>query len=193
MKTVENKNEVMKFLKEHRDLEISAAKLLYFKFLRPEMEAETLKALNAVNSSEEDVRAEQEIRLAEGPALIPYMRKRLSGINLQLLRGKMMENQAEIAEEIKCKLLTNKQDYFIENAIYFLLYCEDNPGEWISLHYDELESEYAKSMLCLVLGLRENPDKIPFLISEAKRFEKYYPNEGFDQGPAIAVGHMVNG
>lgn len=36
-------------------------------------------------------------------------------------------------------------------------------------------------------GLRGSPEYIPFLIEEAKRFERSYPKESYDQGPYIAV------
>ncbi len=33
---------------------------------------------------------------------------------------------------------------------------------------------------------------IPFLINEARRMEKEYPDETYDQGPALAVQELVN-
>ena len=58
-------------------------------------------------------------------------------------------------------------------------------------NYENFKSEYLKSMLCLVLGLRGETDMIEFLIKEAERFEREYPNESFDQGPALAVQELA--
>ena len=58
-------------------------------------------------------------------------------------------------------------------------------------NYRDFKSEYLKSMLCLVLGFRGNIDMIEFLIKEAERLEREYPNESFDQGPALAVQELA--
>lgn len=46
--------------------------------------------------------------------------------------------------------------------------------------------------MCLVLGFRGDRSMIPFLITEARRMEKEYPNEAYDQGAALAVRELVN-
>ena len=57
-------------------------------------------------------------------------------------------------------------------------------------NYQEIRSEYMKSMLCLVLGFRGDASMIDFLIEEAERFEREYPDETYDQGPALAVQEL---
>ena len=41
-----------------------------------------------------------------------------------------------------------------------------------------------------MLGFRGDTSMISFLIDEAKRMEKEYPSEYYDQGPALAVQEL---
>ena len=88
---------------------------------------------------------------------------------------------------IQAKALTNKQDQFIENALSFLLLCKENVCGWILENYQEFESEYLKSLVCLVLGFKGDKDVIPMLMQEVERFEKSYPSESYEQGPLLAL------
>lgn len=92
---------------------------------------------------------------------------------------------------IKEKSIRNKQDVFIENALYFFLRSKDNYCDWIIDTYSQFQSEYLKSLFCLVLGFRGDISTIPFLMEEAERMEKEYPNEYYDQGPALAVQELA--
>jgi len=102
-----------------------------------------------------------------------------------------LENEELVMPLIKEKCLTNRQDHFIENAVYFFLYCKTNVSDWITENYSHFKSECLKSMFCLILGFRCEKELIPFLISEAERFERYYPDETFDQGPVLAVQELA--
>lgn len=51
--------------------------------------------------------------------------------------------------------------------------------------------EDLKSMFCLVLGLCGDVSFIPFLMEEARRMEKEYPDEYYDQGPELAVQELA--
>ena len=50
-----------------------------------------------------------------------------------------------------------------------------------------MRSEYLKSMLCLVLGFRGDDSIIHFLMKEVERFELYYPDKRYEQGPLLAL------
>lgn len=42
-------------------------------------------------------------------------------------------------------------------------------------------------MLCLVLGFRGDVAVVPFLMKEVERFERWYPDESYGQGPLLAL------
>lgn len=66
-----------------------------------------------------------------------------------------------------------------------------NCCNWILETYPQFHSEYLKSLFCLVLGFRGDATMIPFLMEEAGRMEKEYPNEYYNQGPALAVQELA--
>lgn len=131
------------------------------------------------------------IKTTEPNEILKLMRKKLSGSNRSLLREKMLEYEDELLTMIKEKSIRNKQDVFIENALYFFLRSKDNYCDWIIDTYSQFQSEYLKSLFCLVLGFRGDISTIPFLMEEAERMEKEYPNEYYDQGPALAVQELA--
>ena len=45
-------------------------------------------------------------------------------------------------------------------------------------------------MLCLILGFRGDITMIPFLMKEVERFERWYPEEDYEQGPLLALYEM---
>ena len=91
---------------------------------------------------------------------------------------------------IKRRALTSGLDIFIENTVKYFLRCKSNCCDWILENYRSFRSEYLKSMLCLVLGFRGDESMLDFLIEEADRLEREYPDESFDQGPALAVQEL---
>lgn len=186
-----NKKEVKRFISTHRDIEISAAKFEYSLFLYDGVDRAIFKELDKADISEEEVRAASMISEAiEGEELLKLMRKPMSGLNKYNLRQKILENEEAVIRSIQKTCLTNRQDIFIENALYFFLRCEENVSDWFVENYALYKSEYLKSMFCLILGFRGREDHIPFLIGEAERFEAQYPNETYDQGPALAVNEL---
>lgn len=46
-------------------------------------------------------------------------------------------------------------------------------------------------LFCLILGFRGEKSLIPFLMEEAKRMEREYPDETYDQGPVLAVQELA--
>lgn len=119
--------------------------------------------------------------------LLQCMRKSLSGSNRQRLRNKVLDNETEMKLLIKRKAITNIQDIFIENTLHFFLHCKENCCNWIIQQYDNMHSEYMKSMLCLVLGFRGDASAVPLLVKEVERFEQWYPDKSYEQGPLLAL------
>jgi len=63
--------------------------------------------------------------------LIRMMRKALYSRNSSILRQKLLQHEEEMMPLIQKKALTNRQDYFIENALHFFLHSEKNCCDWI--------------------------------------------------------------
>ena len=188
-----NKKEIKHFLDTKPYKQLSPASLEYNLYLMPE--AETIaNALIAKmkKKTDEDIELELRIQNASEPEeFIRLMRKSLSSFNKKLLRTRMLENESVLLPFIQRTSLTNRQDFFIENALHFFLHSEGNYCDWIVEHYDDFKSEYLKSMLCLVLGFRGDESLIPMLMSEADRFERDYPNDDYEQGPIFAVQELA--
>lgn len=187
------KSEVKKFLDTHRDIGFSAAKFEYSMYLEPEM---TKKIVELANSnfvqSENDLKLEKIIvDVAEPNELLRLMRKPMSGANRSIFREKIMEYESDLLPLIKEKCIRIKQDIFIENALYFFMSSKANCCDWIMETYQQFHSEYLKSMFCLVLGFRGDVSLVPFLMDEARRMVKEYPNKYYDQGPALAVRELA--
>ncbi len=77
-----------------------------------------------------------------------------------------------------------KQQAFTPSDL--LSICRNALG-WILQCYSDVYDPYARSMLCLVLGFRADPEAIPFLMQQVDFFEKRFPSETYDQGPLMAL------
>lgn len=188
------KNEVKRFLKTHRDKNFSPAKYEYSLFLYKDAEEKMYELTNKFvhrDKKEElaNLKTIAEAQTAEDVSNL--MRKNFPIDDRLKIIKKAVEMEEETLPLIQKRALTNRQDIFIENALKYFLRCKTNCCEWILENYQIFKSEYLKSMLCLVLGFRGDVDMIEFLIKEAERFERDYPNESFDQGPALAVQELA--
>lgn len=187
-----NKKEIKHFINTHRDMKYSAAKIVYSMYLYGDLDDRIIEISREIKKRPEDPIMEATIQSAGTPEeLLNLMRKPMSFSNQLLLRNRILESEDAMLPLIQRMTLRNKQDTFIENAVYFFLKCEANPSSWLMEHYAQIQSEYMKSMLCLVLGVKGTPEYIPFLMQEAKRLEQNYPQETYDQGPTLAVQELA--
>ncbi|MGN1113124.1 MAG: hypothetical protein ACI4RP_07965 [Acutalibacteraceae bacterium] len=185
--------EIKRFLSEHRDLGYSPAKFEYSLYLYRDADSDINDLISEIiKPSEEDVKIIEAVNNTTDPqALVNLMRKKVPASSRYQLWAKLIQYEDDVLPLIKRRALTNRQDLFIENTVAFLLRCKTNCCDWIIENYESFLSEYMKSMLCLVLGVRGEKELVPFLINEAKRMERDYPEESFDQGPAIAVEELA--
>lgn len=162
-----DREQVRKFLDTHRDKEFSVAKLEYSLYLEPEMSKQIIEYVNSrFKKTENDLEIEKTITETSNPdELLKLMRKKLSGFNRSLLREKIMEYEREMLPVIKEKCIRNKQDIFIENALYFFVNSKENCCDWIIEMYEHFQSEYLKSMFCLILGFRGEEWMIPLKLN----------------------------
>lgn len=188
-----NKNEVKHFLRTHRNMEVSAARLEYTRFVTPGMDEKAMQLVRRFKKpTAEEIEIEDRIRRTDDPAeLVNLMRKPIPLSSNNVLRQKLLDMEEQVLPLIKRKALRNGQDYFIENTVYILLRSEEEPCDWIMENYSRFASEYLKGLLCLVLGCRGEVELIPFLIAEAERLERMYPKESYDQGALIGVQELA--
>lgn len=181
------------FVENHRELEISAAKIEYSMYMMPEIETMAMNIVEMqIPMSEKDLAQKEMIESVATPEeLLQLMRKEMCRSNRIALRQKLLLQEVEMLPLIQGRCQRTLQDVFIEDALHFFLHAETNCCDWILAEYDNFRSEYLKSLFCLVLGIRGDVGAIPFLMEEAKRLERLYPDEGYDQGPAIAVEELA--
>ena len=187
------RKEIENFLSRHPDKEISAAKFEYSLYLMPEVTEISNEILdNVFKKTEEDLRYENVIKETDDPeGLLKLMRKKISWRNKERLCKRILQYEEVMCPLIQKKALTNKQDIFIENTLRFFLYSAKNYSNWILENYNNINSEYLKSLLCLVIGFKGEKDSIPMLMKETERFEKSYPNESYEQGPLLAIQELM--
>lgn len=122
--------------------------------------------------------------------LLRMLRKSLPRKANKLLLEKVLAREEEALPEIQRMLLRAFSDSTIENCIRYLVRCRTNCSEWIMQNYGNIHAPYARSMVCLVLGFRADPDAIPFLMQQVEAFEGHFPSEAFEQGPILALSHL---
>ena len=138
--------------------------------------------------TDEDIEAREEIeRLDDADGFFKWMRKPLSPQNKELLNSKMLEHEDEALEMVKKRVLSNRIAVFIENAARFLISCEADPTGWLANNYGAIQDPYARSMMCLVMGIRGNESCASLLLQEAENLSGVVPEGKLEQGPIIAL------
>ena len=191
-KPIPSKKEIKRFLRDFPYDETSPAVFEYSFNLYDEEVNKFLSMSDFSNSPAEREFAEYLQPLTEAKDIVNAMRKPTPPLSKSLLMQKLLEVEDEALGLIKEKCMSNMQDYFIENAVRFFIKSKTNCCKWILENYEEFRSEYLKSMFCIVIGFRGEVSNIPFLIDEAYRFLKYFPQESFEQAPALAVEEIAN-
>lgn len=107
-----------------------------------------------------------------------------------LVRRVALEKEEEMMPIIKRWLLTSMNEFFIDDAAYFMANCKEDCSSWILEHYKEVRSPYMQSQLCLALGFRSDLFIRDFLFGEVERFESKYPTEQYEQGPLLALDNL---
>ena len=181
------RKELQKFYDEYPLLDFSAARLEYSFYYHPEVLDIAMETFQYV-PSDVDVIMEAQIAAAnDAQQLYSLMRKQLSGDNKRRLRAKLVEHEKDLLPLVQKRCMTSTQDEFIENSLHFFLHARTDYTDWIVQHYRDMRSEYLKSMLCLVPGLRGAEACLPFLMEETKRLREEYPQETWFQGPLLGV------
>lgn len=169
----------------------SPAGIEYQKFVKPHLEKAMIETEEKNMPSEKDEKDKADIEAAQDPdTLVRLMRRRMSATNTALLRERLLRVQKVVNVPIMEKMYTNGQETFAHNVLYYLLHCDADYSIFLYKEYEEIRSEYMKSMICLAIGLRGVKEMLPMLMQEAKRMSVKFPEEQLYQGPVIAVMEM---
>lgn len=175
------------FLDDRDSYVICQADITYTAYMKPDAGADVL-ANNPLSG--EDLEYLEKIDKASPEELVNLMRKEMPGQAQMHLRKRLSEMDKECSELVCRRVLTNRQNTFINNAIHYILRSEYVGKDWIMANYSSIISENMKSLLCIKIGIEGTPEDIPFLMDETVRFEREFPDESYSQGPVIALEHI---
>lgn len=166
----------------------SPAGIEYQKYRKPYLQDALLEEDAKKVPSEKDNKDKEEIEQAlDAETLVRLMRRKMSVTNTVLLRERLLRVQKVVNVPIMEKVFTSGQETFALNALHFLLHADVDYSLFLYKEYEEVRSEFMKSCLCLVMGIRGSKEMLPMLMQEAKRMSVAFPQEAFFQGPVIAV------
>lgn len=131
---------------------------------------------------------EEEIqKCTDAKQLVKFMRKPMSEPCHAVLIKRALLLEQEVLPLAEDLALRSVQDEFLDSFVEFVLYTRKNPSPWILEHYSEIRSDFLKSQLCVVLGLRGTPKYIPFLLQEVEHLKGIDPSDPLEQGPIVAL------
>lgn len=180
------------YFKKHPLNPRSGAGFVYMQLtMPPRMEKEMKEEMKDFKPSEKDKEDRRKIEAADDKdALFRLMRTPMIGANRDALRHKLLDYQEDMMPLIKKRLLTTKNDSFIDDSIWFLGHCKENPTGWILENYSSLDDHFIRSQLCVVLGIRGDVNVVPFLMEQEEFYETENIKKGLEQGPLFGLRHM---
>lgn len=135
-----------------------------------------------IDAEKKQIQAEQNPEV-----IVQLMRQKIEMINRVTLIKKSLEFEEVILPLVIDKLMTNKQDIFIENAIRLLAQSQQNPAALLMQRFEEIRSPYVQSLVCLIIGFRGDENSIPWMMEQYFKIKRMYQTETYDQGPLLAL------
>lgn len=184
------------YFKRHPVKELSAARLEYSTLLMPEVmdivnahlpKLRAMAAEREIDIPDTTVEMERVAQEEDTAKLLRMLRQGLPPEVRKVLLEKLLKRETEVLPEVQRMILKAFNENTIENCVRFMVKSETNCSEWIMGHSNEVRDPYARSMLCLVLGFRADPDAIPFLMQQVDSFGKRFSNEAHEQAPLLAL------
>lgn len=139
-----------------------------------------------IQPGEEALEAEIQ-KCTDAKQLVKYMRRPMSEPCHAVLIKRALLLEQEVLPLAEDLALRSVQDEFLDSFVEFVLYTRKNPSPWIMEHYSEIRSDFLRSQLCVVLGLRGTPKYIPFLLEEVDHLKGKDPSDPLEQGPIVAL------
>lgn len=186
-----------KFFRDNPYMENSVQRFIYSTLLNEELEdiADELTIKYGLLSDERLERIAREKKLIQSEQnsemIFQLLRKKTEMVNRGLLVKKALEFKEVLLPMVVEKLIRSCHDIFIENSIELLVKSNKDYTQLLKERYAEIRSPYAKSLVCLTLGLRGSEDTIPWMMDRFFEMKRLYPGETYDQGPLLAL-HELN-
>ena len=107
-----------------------------------------------------------------------------------LMMEKLNARKTEAVPEIENILLKAFNSSTIENCTLFLAQCPSDCSDWIRENYNQVRDDYARSRLCVVLGLKGDLQDVPFFVEQMEYFKIRCPETDYAQAPLVALYHL---
>ena len=183
------------YFKEHPLEEMSTGMMLYTSATMPEMREYAIQTSDAIaqdgylmpdNSAYiENLKSDTDLK-----KLLRMMRNFIPLEATTLMMDKLNAREEEVLPEIERILLKAFNPSTIENCTLFLAQCPSDCSHWIRENYHQVKDAYARSRLCVVLGLKGGLQDVPFFMEQVEYFRTRYPETDYEQAPLVALYHL---
>ena len=187
------------FFRDNPFQSFSAAQIAHFK-MSVSFEAEIDKIMEETVSR--GIAAERRASIAEekykiegfstAEEVVAFMRTSFDGVNQTQLCRKALTMQETVIPLMLQRYRTTLQDVFVDTSVMILARAEKCYVERLMEMYDQIRNPYAKSMACLVIGMRKTEGAAPLLLKEYERMKREYPEESLCQGPLLGLYAMYD-
>lgn len=187
------------FFRDNPFQSFSAAQIAHFK-MSVSFEAEIDKIME--ESVSIGIAAERRASIAEekdriegfstAEEVVAFMRTRFDAVNQTQLCRKALTMRETVIPLMLQRYRTTLQDVFVDTSVQILAHAEKCYVERLMEMYDQIRNPYAKSMACLVIGMRKTEGAAPLLLKEYERMKREYPGESLCQGPLLGLYAMYD-
>ena len=184
-----------RYFKDHPLEEISTGMMLYISAVMPELRETVIQvsdsmALEGLPMPDNSTYIENLKNETDLKKLLRLMRNFLPIEATAMMMEKLNAHEQEAVPEIERILLRAFNPSTIENCTLFLAQCSVNCSDWIRENYNLVRNDYARSRLCVVLGLKGGLQDVPFFMKQVEYFKEYCPEKDYAQSPLIALYHL---
>ncbi|MFI3212316.1 MAG: shikimate kinase [Eubacteriales bacterium] len=187
------------FFRDNSLEEMSVANFLYFSYcmmrnheLNSDINDAASRFLGMEQNEKVESDQEQINQLNQPEDIIKYMRKSKVIMNREYIIDKIMSMEEQVMPYILKRYVTNGQAEFIETATLALASADAKYVEELVGDFDKIKYPIAKSMLCLVLGIKNEVRYSQLLLEQYDMLKNHYSTEGYENGPLLALYLMYN-
>lgn len=183
------------YFKEHPLEEMSTGMMLYTSAVMPELREAAIQASDSMaqdgylipdhSAYIKSLKSETDLR-----KLLRMMRNFIPVDAVTLMMDKLNVRETEVLPEIEGILMKAFNPSTIENCTLFMAQCSSDCSDWIRKSYTHVKDAYARSRLCVVLGLKGGLQDVPFLMGQVEYFKTRCPETDYDQAPLVALYHL---
>lgn len=182
------------FFKNNPIARISPASLVHYQILLgldTEEKREQDERIYELTSAEKrlEIKEEKEKidKLQTAEEIVAIMRTNVGPLNRTSLYQKVLSMQEDVIPLMLRRYCTTLQDSFVEMAAVILAHAQLRYVENLLEMYDQIRDPYAKSIACLVIGMRKIENAAPLLLREYERMKREDTDEALSQGPLLGL------